>query len=1260
MAFNIGTGFNLDPYVIKKDSSDRFVIGGFFTSYNGSAKKGLVRLNPNGSIDGGFTSPSHSSYFDVIDLAIQSDGKIVVGGNFVSFNAVNHLTRFNSNGTVDTTFNGGGSRFDYKVEAVELDSSGNIYVGGDFFNYNGVSHNRIVKLNSTGAVAAGWSSGTGFAGGDVKVIKFLSSGNILVGGTFTSYNGTGVNRIALLNSNGVLQSFSGSITGAVDSMVISVDAIQELSSGDIMIGGSFTTVNGTARRCVARLNSDGTLDTGFAVPTGFLGQTNSTFVTDFIVDGTDIYIFGSFTSYNGTTKYSVVRANSDGTNDTGFAYTTQLTKTTEPAYLKTNTGVLYNGYIYTGGLFNAFNGYSQNNYTRIDTSGKGYIPEPASLNCSTTTSSSITMTWGSVGLATQYRLQRLISSVWTDVYVGGSTSFNNTGLSPSTSYQYRVRAENGSSLSDYITQTCSTIADTTTTSTSTTTSSTTSSTTTSTSTTSSSTTSTTAEPAEPCDTPNTFVKFFTTGTTSWTVPANVDKIYVEAVGGGARGNNAVVGNGGLGGKGGSYIKASMPVTAGENLNVTVGRGGIQSSGAQASSVSNQTGETRSVSTGVAAGNSSSGTTTVSGTGVAKLVQFAGGDGGVNTTVRGGGGGGGAGSSQNGGDGFTGAALSTFNAGGGNGGFISGGTGGNVIYGQDGGNGGLYGGGGGGGDRGAGSATNNGGDGGQGYVIISYCDPSKLVEPDCETPNLKFEFLTTGTTSWTVPTGITNTIYITALGGGAGGQKGTSGVRGANGGKGGSLIKARMNVTAGETLTINVGSGGLGQTVTAGAFGQSGGTSSVSASGGRIVSASGGIQDSISGNRTADGYSVVKLSEYVGGNALRNDIGSPLRPVGGGGGAGTTQHGSNGVRQPSTGYGGGGAGGSLSGGTGGDGIFNNVGLNGSIYGAAGGGGGADGGSFNGGNGAQGYVIIECCIQETTTTTTSTSTSTSTTTTTTAEPTTTTTTTAEPTTTTTTTQNPYFINLEYESFNNSVILEWELNQTPSCSGDTEVTVYRSFDGINFIALYQLTGNTVTDTPVNECRDCFRLYYKVVSTCDNLTSNTVNVILGVNIKEFNLGGIQRLFLANRPNDIDYNVVDPSFYNLDFQDNNILTISDFGTGATLTWYELPVAESVNYRQQLNITQQGFVFSETLSVVIPKLNPAKWNTIKDIIGDKYIVVFQTNNNDWCVMGYEIPAEINVYKATTEDSNYSFDITVNNNYNLLKFIDKNYVETNIL
>ena len=207
---------------------------------------------------------------------------------------------------------------------------------------------------------------------------------------------------------------------------------------------------------------------------------------------------------------------------------------------------------------------------------------------------------------------------------------------------------------------------------------------------------------------------------------------------------------------------------------------------------------------------------------------------------------------------------------------------------------------------------------------------------------------------------------------------------------------------------------------------------------------------------------------------------------------------------------------------------------------------------------------------------------------------------------------------------------------------------------------TGTTYTDTPINECKDCFFVYYYVVSECEEAQSNTTNSVLGEPKINWNLGGIQRLFLANRPNDIDYNVVDPSFYNLDFQDNNILTISDFGTGATLTWYELPVAESVNYRQQLNITQQGFVFSETLSVVIPKLNPAKWNTIKDIIGDKYIVVFQTNNNDWCVMGYEIPAEINVYKATTEDSNYSFDITVNNNYNLLKFIDKNYVETNIL
>ena len=40
-----------------------------------------------------------------------------------------------------------------------------------------------------------------------------------------------------------------------------VDSIAVQSDGKILIGGGFTTVGGETRNCIARLNTDGSLDT---------------------------------------------------------------------------------------------------------------------------------------------------------------------------------------------------------------------------------------------------------------------------------------------------------------------------------------------------------------------------------------------------------------------------------------------------------------------------------------------------------------------------------------------------------------------------------------------------------------------------------------------------------------------------------------------------------------------------------------------------------------------------------------------------------------------------------------------------------------------------------------------------------------------------------------------------------------------------------------------------------------------------------------
>jgi hypothetical protein len=79
-------------------------------------------------------------------IAVQSDGKVLVGGQFGAFNedgGISHLVRLNTDGTVDTTFSANiGTGFDNDVQAIAVQPDGKILVGGVFSSLNGVTAPR--------------------------------------------------------------------------------------------------------------------------------------------------------------------------------------------------------------------------------------------------------------------------------------------------------------------------------------------------------------------------------------------------------------------------------------------------------------------------------------------------------------------------------------------------------------------------------------------------------------------------------------------------------------------------------------------------------------------------------------------------------------------------------------------------------------------------------------------------------------------------------------------------------------------------------------------------------------------------------------------------------------------------------------------------------------------------------------------------------------------------------------------------------------
>src|SRR5690606_31870995 len=176
--------------------------GGILAVENGS--KNIVRLHPDGSIDSSFQTGIGFNDW-VFSMALQDDGKVLIGGSFSQYNGLSHnsIIRLNANGSVDSTFESGigfEKAFIYKIA---LQDDGKIVIGGYFTTYNNYPHNNIIRLNQDGTIDSTFQTGSGF-NQDVNVIAIQSNGKMLVGGNFSQYNGQSVPSLVRLHGDGSL------------------------------------------------------------------------------------------------------------------------------------------------------------------------------------------------------------------------------------------------------------------------------------------------------------------------------------------------------------------------------------------------------------------------------------------------------------------------------------------------------------------------------------------------------------------------------------------------------------------------------------------------------------------------------------------------------------------------------------------------------------------------------------------------------------------------------------------------------------------------------------------------------------------------------------------------------------------------------------------------------------------------------------------------------------------------------------------------
>jgi len=350
-------------YRVAVQPDGKILAVGLFSVVNNSLYDNIVRFNADGTLDTTFNPPALTktgslTYLEIGALALQPDGKILIGGNFITSGAVirQNIARLNADGSLDPSFNiNAGQGSGGTVRDIEISADGKIIIGGD---YNAGSKQDVIRVFSDGTVDNTFTaqipqspSNSGaydvavqpdgeilasldYPSGEAIMYRFnvdgsvdfshitngqldvvyriviQPDGKILLGGSFDSIDGFTVPRsIVRLNADGSVDtSFNISNSGAIGD----VRDIELLANGKILIGGSFGTYNGTLRQYIALLNNDGSLDTTY----NYTARTLR--VNDFALQADGKLIVGTQVEFESSLQPPIVRLNADATFDSSL------------------------------------------------------------------------------------------------------------------------------------------------------------------------------------------------------------------------------------------------------------------------------------------------------------------------------------------------------------------------------------------------------------------------------------------------------------------------------------------------------------------------------------------------------------------------------------------------------------------------------------------------------------------------------------------------------------------------------------------------------------------------------------------------------------------------------------------------------------------------------------------------------------------------------------------------------------------------------
>jgi uncharacterized delta-60 repeat protein len=381
LVLSLGTPPN-GVYVIAVQPDGKILIGGDFVTVSGVARNGMARLNTDGTLDMAFDpNPSGMVLGRVLSITVQADGKILVGGYFTSIGGQprNHIARLDPITGLADSFNPNASDF---VQSITVQTDGKILVGGRFAGANSIGgqpRNFIARLDPITGLADSFNPN---ANGTVSSIVQQADGKILVGGTFNdtfqtiTIGGQRRNNIARLDATtGLADSFDPNASYSVFTIAVQAD-------GKILAGGAFISIGGQPRNHMARLNAaTGLADSLDPNPS----DPNQTDISSIVVqaDG-KILVAGRFYSIGGQTRHGVARLEAT----TGLADSFDANASGPEGFTANSAiAVQTDGKVLLGGYFTSIGGQPRDGFARLSN-------DTAALQNLSATKTAITWTRG--------------------------------------------------------------------------------------------------------------------------------------------------------------------------------------------------------------------------------------------------------------------------------------------------------------------------------------------------------------------------------------------------------------------------------------------------------------------------------------------------------------------------------------------------------------------------------------------------------------------------------------------------------------------------------------------------------------------------------------------------------------------------------------------------------------------------------------------------------------------------------------------------